>query len=294
MPACFRMGITHEHQVTTLAGDLWNFRGFPIFDQGGTVRQMLFFCQEIGSKLQAQAEALRASQLASLGELAAGVAHEINNPLNGVINYAQLLHNRSSDDPKTREITERLIREGGRIAAIVGSLLAFARPQQEAKRPIALAGILNDCLTLAEVQLRKQGITLQLDLPADLPQVVGMPQQLQQLFLNLISNARYALNEKFPGSHPDKILEIGGELVPLQGQLWVRLTFQDYGTGIPEAIRDKVLNPFFTTKPSDRGTGLGLSISHGIVKDHGGRLQISSVTGVFTAVTIDLPAEATF
>ena len=291
MPACFRRGIIHEHQVTTLAGDLWNFRGFPIFDQAGQVRQVLFYCQEVGSRLQAQAEAIRSSQLASLGELAAGVAHEINNPLNGIINYAQMLHNRFSADDRNREITERLLREGSRIAAIVGSLLAFARPQKEAKRPVVLAGVLRDCLTLAGVQLHKQGIVLQVDLPEDLPRVVAMPQQLQQVFLNLISNARYALCEKYPENHADKILEISGEALKLQDGLWVRLTFQDYGTGIPEAIRDKVLNPFFTTKPPDCGTGLGLSISHGIVKDHGGKLQLSSVPGVFTAVTIDLPAQ---
>lgn len=291
MPACFDLGVTHEHEVTTLAGDLWNFRGFPIFDQGGKVRQALFYCQELGSRLHAQAEAIRASQLASLGELAAGVAHEINNPLNGVINYAQMLANRHADDPRAREVTERLLKEGSRIAAIVGSLLAFARPQKEAKRPVVLAEVLQDCLTLAGVQLHKQGIVLQLDLPLDLPQVVAMPQQLQQVFLNLISNARYALCEKYPDNHTDKILEISGEALDLQDGLWVRLTFQDYGTGIPEAIRDKVLNPFFTTKPPDRGTGLGLSISHGIIKDLGGKLQLSSVPGVFTVVTIDLPAE---
>ena len=291
MQDCFQSGTSQEYQMTTVGDDLWNIRGFPIADQAGRAHQVLLYCQEVGSKMQAHAEALRASQLASLGELAAGVAHEINNPLNGVINYAQMLRNRFADDPKAREVTERLLKEGSRIAAIVGSLLAFARPHKEAKRPVVLAEVLQDCLTLAGVQLHKQGIVLQLDLPVDLPQVVAMPQQLQQVFLNLISNARYALCEKYPDNHADKILEISGEALDLQDGLWVRLTFQDYGTGIPEAIRDKVLNPFFTTKPPDRGTGLGLSISHGIIKAHGGKLQLSSVPGVFTVVTIDLPAE---
>lgn len=290
MQESFRNGSPHELHLTTLNGDVWVIRGFPICDPQGEVRQLLLYCQEIGGKLQAQAEAVRASQLASLGELAAGVAHEINNPLNGVINYAQMLHNRLAEDGKARELTERLLREGNRIAAIVGSLLAFARPQTEEKSPVALVEVLNDCLTLAGVQLRKQGIALRVDLPADLPRVLAMPQRLQQVFLNLISNARYALNEKFPDAHPDKILEISGEAVQLQQQPWVRLIFQDYGTGIAEEIREKVLNPFFTTKPPDRGTGLGLSISHGIIKDHGGRLQLSSVPGGFTAVIIHLPA----
>lgn len=290
MQASFDSAIPCDYQLTALKGDIWGIRGFPICDSQGEVRQLLLYCQEIGDKLQAQAEAIRASQLASLGELAAGVAHEINNPLNGVINYAQILHNRFTADGKARELTERLLREGSRIATIVGSLLAFARPQTEAKSPVALVEVINDCLTLAGVQLDKQGIALRVDLPADLPRVLGMPQRLQQVFLNLISNARYALNEKFPGADPEKILEISGEAVQLQNQSWVRLIFQDYGTGIAEEIREKVLNPFFTTKPPDRGTGLGLSISHGIIKDHGGRLQLSSVPGAFTAVIMHLPA----
>lgn len=290
MQASFHSAIPCDYQLTALSGDIWGIRGFPICDAQGEVPQLLLYCQEIGGKLQAQAEAIRASQLASLGELAAGVAHEINNPLNGVINYAQMLHNRFAGNDKAREVTERLLREGNRIAAIVGSLLAFARPQTEAKRPVALGEVINDCLALAGVQLHKQGIRLQIDLPPKLPRVLAMPQRLQQVFLNLISNARYALNEKYPEAHPEKILEISGEAVQLQGQEWVRLTFQDYGIGIPEAIRDKILNPFFTTKPPDRGTGLGLSISHGIIKDHEGRLKISSVPGVFTAVIIHLPA----
>lgn len=235
---------------------------------------------------QAQADIVRASHLASLGELAAGVAHEINNPINGVINYAQLLVNRLEQDATNRGLAERIIREGDRIATIVRSLLAFAGPQRETGTLLDIAGALHDCLALASAQLQKEGIILRLDLAENLPHLSGFKQQLQQVFLNLISNARYALNERYPPGDPQKILEISAcQAVGSR----VRLVFKDYGTGIPAAVVDKVLNPFFTTKPADRGTGLGLSISYGIVTNHGGTLKISSDYGHFTVATVELP-----
>ncbi|WP_305043952.1 sensor histidine kinase [Geoalkalibacter sp.] len=238
---------------------------------------------------KAQAELIRASQLASLGELAAGVAHEINNPINGVINYAQMLVNRLPSDGDERELAARIIQEGERIAQIVGGLLAFARPQQERITPLNIGDVVKCCLPLVEAQLRREDVRLVLSLPSDLPLVPGKKQQLQQVILNLISNARHALNEKYPGADPGKVLEIRAEEIADEVGARVRLTFRDQGTGIPEEVRDKIFNPFFTTKPADRGTGLGLSISYGIIKDHGGTLRVSSQTGLYTVVCVELP-----
>ncbi len=106
----------------------------------------------------------------------------------------------------------------------------------------------------------------------------------------MISNARYALIEKFPKAHKDKILEIKGESITRESFPFIRVTFLDRGTGIPPNILDKVVEPFFSTKPKGVGTGLGLSISHGIVSNHGGTMKIDSVEGLYTRVTIDLPA----
>ncbi|WP_305043756.1 sensor histidine kinase [Geoalkalibacter sp.] len=237
---------------------------------------------------QAQAEVLRASQLASIGELAAGVAHEINNPVNGVINYAQMLVNRLGGDEVNRQLAEGILREGDRIAAIVGSLLAFARPQAEAKRPVDLGELLKDCLLLVGAQLRKEGIVFGIEVAVDVPAIAARKQHLQQVFLNLISNARYALNEKYPGKNPDKVLEIRVDMIETS-KGFVRISFHDHGVGVPRHLRDKVFNPFFTTKPADRGTGLGLSISYGIIKDHGGRLLLDSEEGSFTTLSIELP-----
>jgi len=245
--------------------------------------------EEITDRRLAEAEAIRAGQLAALGELAAGVAHEINNPINGIINYAQLLLNKSSKDSMEQDIAARIIKESDRIAHIVKSLLSFAREGREEKFPLRMHEIMSETLGLIETQLDKDGITLQTDIPEDLPFIIGQPQQLEQVFLNIISNARYTLNQKYPGEDKNKILEIRGKGIMLRKRPYVRISFNDRGTGIHEGLLDKVMNPFFSTKPADIGTGLGLSISHSIIKNHMGKLFIDSREGKFTKVIIELP-----
>jgi PAS domain S-box-containing protein len=241
-------------------------------------------------KKMAEAEVLRAGQLASLGELAAGVAHEINNPINGIINYAALISRKCPDDSTEKEISERIIKEGDRIANIVRSLLSFARDMKEEKQPFDLKHIMSDTLALTEAQIRKDGIHLEMDIPDNISPVIVQPQQIEQVFLNILSNSRYALNQKFEREHPDKILSIRAEPVSKNGSPFVRITFHDHGTGIPENIRDKIMNPFFSTKPGNAGTGLGLSISHGIISDHKGSISIESEEGSYTTVVVELPA----
>jgi len=247
--------------------------------------------REILERKQAEAEAIRSSQLASLGELAAGIAHEVNNPVNGIINYAQLLVN--SLDPGSREndIAGRIIKEGDRIANLVTNLLSFARDSKNEKSTCDINHIMLSTLALTEAQLRHDGILLKVDVPAGLPQVRGNLQQIEQVFLNVISNSRYALNRKFHGNHPEKELEIRAESLNINGLSGVRVSFHDRGTGIPAGIIDKITDPFFSTKPANVSTGLGLSISHGIITDHGGSIAFESIEGEYTKVVIDLPAD---
>jgi signal transduction histidine kinase/PAS domain-containing protein len=247
--------------------------------------------QEIAERKLAEAEALRASQLASLGELAAGVAHEINNPVNGIINYTQILFNKSEAGSKEHDIAERIIREGDRIADIIKSLLSFARDNKDKKHPVHINEIISESLALTETQIKKDGIHLRVKVSPDLPKIVAQPQQIEQVFLNIISNARYALNQKYPEEHDNKTLEIKADKAIINNEPHIRTIFYDKGSGIPDEIQGKIINPFFSTKSDSHGTGLGLSISHGIISDHSGRLSIDSVNGEFTRITIDLPAE---
>lgn len=289
----FRSSRAESSQISTPDGRLLDLKAYPIYDDDRRANNVIIVASDITEKTTLQAEAMRASHLASLGELAAGVAHEINNPINGIINYAQILFNRSTRDSRESDVANRIIREGDRIAGIVRSLLSFARERKEEKIPVNLQKILLETITLTEAQIRKDGITLKIDIPSDLPDILANPQQIQQVFLNIISNARYALNKKYPGVHENKTLEVSGKKISAAGRTHIQIMFLDRGAGIPADIIDKVMNPFFSTKSSGEGTGLGLSISHGIIKDHDGILVLNSIEGRFTKVMIDLPAKET-
>ena len=149
--------------------------------------------------------------------------------------------------------------------------------------------MLSDSLDLTETQVIKDGIDLSVDIPDELPKIRVRSHKIQQVFLNIISNARYALNLKFPHAHEDKVLRIKGEEVITDNIKYVRVIFYDRGSGISADILDRICDPFFTSKPPGKGTGLGLSISHAIVKDHDGRLYFDSVEGKYCKTIIDLP-----
>lgn len=265
----------------------------PLKDESGRSIGILGIFWDVTEKVALEEEAILNRQLAALGELAAGIGHEINNPVMGIINYAQILANESKEKSMERDMAYRIMKEGDRIANIVKTLLHFARPGSKRERHcVGINEILSDTLLLSEAQLRKEGIRVKLNISPNLPYLPMQPQQIQQAFLNAISNARYALNQKYPEMNNDKILEILGEKTISDNCPHVKITFYDHGTGIPAAIREKVLDPFFTTKPRGTGTGLGLSISHNIIKDHGGKLLIDSIEGEYTKITFILPVSA--
>lgn len=264
----------------------------PIRDEKNNIIGIPGIFWDITEKIALQMEAIRTRQLASLGELAAGVAHEVNNPINGIINCAQILVDNSSKEGEDVDMASRIIKEGDRVANIVNRLLSFARHgnNNNLKNNANLHDILSDTFILVNAQLKREGIKVKLKLPKKIPEVTVDSQQIQQVFLNITSNARYALNQKYPKTHANKILEILGEEITINNRPYVKITFYDRGTGIPANIKDKVLDPFFTIKPRGEGTGLGLSISHGIISENNGKITIDSVEGKFTKVAIIMPA----
>jgi len=276
--------------MSTPDGGQWEMRTVPIVREDGTIESVLEVATDITEKLALQAETMRAAHLASIGELAAGVAHEINSPINGIINYAQILCNKSPAGSSPHDLASRILKEGNRIGDIVRGLLTFARERKEERRPVGVTDILSESLALTRAQMKAEGIVLLIHVPPHLSEIVANPQQIQQVFMNIINNARYALNQKYQGAHKNKILQIRGESMREGGVPYVRVTFRDRGVGIPAHLVNKVMEPFFSTKPSGNGTGLGLSVSHGIISDHHGRVTIESVEGEFTNVLVDLPA----
>ncbi len=286
----FISGKEENAEILTPDGKVWDVRAFPICDENGEVINVIELAGDITEKVSLQAGAMRTRHLASLGELAAGVAHEINNPVNNIINYAQILIDEFEEEKRDDEIARRIIRDGDRIATIVRSLLSFARIRKEEKSYVDLHEIFSDTLSLTSAQIRKDGIHLKVNMPSKFIRIPVQSQQIQQVFLNLISNARFALNQKYHGTDENKIIEITCKEIKIDNDPYVRIEFHDHGTGIPQHMIDKVINPFFSTKPNQEGTGLGLSISHGIITEHGGKFMIHSVEGESTNIIIDLPA----
>lgn len=227
--------------------------------------------------------------LSSIGELAAGVAHEINNPINGIINYAQILVNRLPRGSIEAQLADRIIAEGERVAGIVRSLLSVASPELTERSSVSISNILSECLALIGAQFIAEGIHLIVDVPADLPSVMCNQKQVQQVFLNIISNARFALNQKQTGYNPGKILRIQCRTIQFENQPAILMEFHDTGCGIPAGQIAKVMTPFFTTKPCGSGSGMGLSVSRSIIQNHGGSLTIESRSGEYTKVSVVIP-----
>ncbi len=278
-----------EVAVITHHGAVLDIRAFPI-KEAERVSSVLLLVSDITEKMAMQAEAMQAAHMASLGELAAGVAHEINNPITGIINYGQILINECSPESMEKDIGGRIVKEGERIGRIVKTLLSYARNGREEKKPVRVPAILEESIILIQGQIRKEGIDLKIDLHDDLPEVDANFQQIQQCFINIINNARYALNQKYPEKHKNKRFEITGERVTISGRPYVRIVIYDQGVGISAHELSMLTKPFFSTKPFGKGTGLGLNITQKIIADHGGQLSFESTKGEFTRVIIDLPA----
>ncbi len=280
-----------EVSLVTHNGAVLDLRAFPI-KEGETVSNVLLLATNVTEKMALQAEAIQACHLATLGELAAGIAHEINNPITGIINYGQILINESSAESMANDIGKRIVKEGERIGRIVKTLLSYARDDEgERRKTTYLSAILEESIILTQAQMRKEGIALKINILDDLPEVDVNSQQIQQSFINIISNARYALNEKYPRRHENKLLEITGEKVIISDRPYVRIVFHDQGVGVSPHELPLLTKAFFSTKPFGKGTGLGLNITERIIRDHGGFLSFESLKREFTKVIIDLPAK---
>jgi PAS domain S-box-containing protein len=235
-------------------------------------------------------DSIRTAQLAAIGELAAGVAHEVNNPINGIINFAQLLYDDCPDDSEQAMILKKIIQEGERIATITYNLLSFARENENEQTIVDLNEVVSDSISLVEHQLKNDGILIRTDLFQPSMLIVGNHLQLMQVVLNMISNSRFALNERYREPSSDKQIHFSSMPIEIDGRKYCRLVVRDHGTGIPQGILDKLFDPFFTSKPAGKGTGLGLSISYGIVQNHRGILRVDSILNKYTEMIVEIPA----
>ena len=267
----------------------------PLTTEGEKVMLMSLRDLSLRKQLEAEREEMQrqlyqSSKLASIGELSAGVAHEINNPLNGIINFAQLL--KDEETPRSefeQQMLDGIIDEGGRIAKIVRELLTFARADTQDLSRVHFADCVKTSIALFGRQFEKDGIHVEIDLAPDLPLVRADGSRLRQVVVNMISNAHHALQAKASHSSEQKVFRISARRAGKTGEL-LRVEFYDNGVGIKPQNLSKVFDPFFTTRRDGGGTGLGLSVSFGIIRDFGGTINVESEEGKYTRFVIELAA----
>ena len=243
-------------------------------------------------KNEIEAQLRQQQKLEAIGTLAGGVAHEINNPINGIMNYAQLILDGSGNqNTKQAEFAKEIISETERVATIVRNLLQFSRQEKQSHSYASIYDIINQSVSLINTVVKRDQITLVVDLDEGLPDIKCRSQQIQQVIMNLLTNARDALNEKFEGYNEDKLIFVTCSYYTSDNRRWIKMIVEDHGNGIPVEVRDKIFEPFFSTKPKEIGTGLGLSISFGIVSDHHGKIDFETMEGRYTKFILDLPVD---
>ncbi|MEW6712178.1 MAG: ATP-binding protein, partial [Candidatus Riflebacteria bacterium] len=283
MTDVLKTNITVENEKLKLKGQslarIVEVNAFPFRNEQGGMLGTVFFIKDV-TQISAMEEQLkRADRLSALGVLAAGIAHEIRNPLTGMKMIVQLLESEFSKDDARREPLWIIQKEIDRLEGIIGNLLDFARPTKPKAIDVDVEKVVDDCFLLVKNQLKKQGIIYEKKSCGDFPKVTGDPDQLKQVFINIMTNAIQALAR-------------GGKLLVIieHREDSLIIGFEDNGTGIPTDRLQDIFNPFMTTK--EDGTGLGLSMAQRIVEEHGGKIEVQSSLGEGSTFFVHLPVKA--
>jgi PAS domain S-box/PAS domain S-box len=252
----------------------------PITDKDGNYIGAIVGVQDITGRIKMQEQLIMQDRLASIGQMASGIAHELNNPLTSVIGFSELLLGKDLAADVREDLTT-INREAKRTANVVRGLLAFARKQGTEKALVDINSSVQGVLQLRSYEQRVNNIKVNVRFAFDLPQILGNGDQLQQVFLNIIANAEQAMLEAHHGGSLTIVTERVGDIV--------KASIGDDGPGISEENMKKLFTPFFTTKVVGKGTGLGLSICHGIVSEHGGKIYAVSEVGKGATFVVEFP-----
>ncbi len=251
-----------------------------------TISQLRATQLELRERMDAQRKAenrlLQAAKLAAVGEMAAGIAHELNNPLTSVTGFAELALDEFPAENQTRKDLELVVREAKRARDVVRRLLDFARQGESSRSSVSLNEVVDDVVALSRHLIHTSGVELVTHFDEKLPWVMMDANQIKQVALNLVHNALQAM--------PDGgILEIETSSARRNGRAWALISVRDTGVGISQADKGRIFEPFFTTKGNHGGTGLGLSVTYGIITDHGGTIEVESESGKGSKFTVRLP-----
>ena len=259
----------------------------PIENPGGGYRALIFL-RDVTQKRTQELSLLQAEKMSSIGILAAGVAHEINNPLNSVAGYAEALQRRLKNYPELQDdqrledfnpYLEVIVREVYRCKNIIDNLLSFSRKSDGSRGRVDLNGIIREVLQLLQHKSRYESLLVRESLAASLPVMHGDGGALRQVFLNLLLNAMQAITG-------EGTIEVSTRYAAG----WLEASVTDNGSGIPAELIDQIWNPFFTTKTVGKGSGLGLALAYDIVKNHGGEIAVASTVGKGTEFIVRFPA----
>jgi signal transduction histidine kinase/GAF domain-containing protein len=257
----------------------WEINTFAVLNDNNQPGQAIIIEQDVTEKRRLEANLIQSEKLAAVGQLAAGVVHEINNPLTAIIANAQILARELADDPDKLESVKLIELAGGRASQVVQSLLGFARKENYDFKPTDLNDTIQNAIKLLQHKLVAQSVPLKQDLAEDMPMIQGSRDHLEGVWVNLIINALDAMKGQ------EGKLALSSRFVNNE----FRVTIADNGQGIPPEKISHIFEPFYTTKGFNQGTGLGLSICHRIVKNHGGYITVDSQIGLGTKFTIVLP-----
>lgn len=270
-------------EMQTPAGEIFLLHFYPVLDDHGEVVSVVRYARDITEQRQLEQQIQRTEKLAALGQLAAGVAHEINNPLGVILTYTDLLKHQLQDRPEVLQDVDTIDKHTLACKKIVADLLKFARSENGPKQLGFLNQAITEAVHMVMPQMNKHRIAIHTDLAPDLPMLNLDLDKIKQVFVNLLMNAQQAI-----GNNGEIRISSSS-----QGNGWQQVTIRDNGKGIPPNLLEKIFDPFFSTKPAGEGTGLGLSVSYGIIKDHRGEILVRSEPGQWTEFTILLPASDT-
>jgi len=271
-----------EYRVRHADGDWRTLRASagPLFDAEGKISGVVASARDVTESKQFERQLAQKEKFTSMGQMMAGAAHELNNPLTAILGVSDLLRERATDDA-TRRHVGIVLQQARRAAGIVQNLLAFSRPTVLGRSKVKLDELVRRALQNQEASLRQKNITVHLDSPENLPPIEGDAKLLTQVFMNIITNAEQAISSaRDHGNLRISLSLAAGNLVA---------SFSDDGPGVAPAITDKIFDPFFTTKRPGGGTGLGLTICLAVAKEHGGRIEVQSSPATGATFRVVLP-----
>jgi two-component system, NtrC family, sensor kinase len=272
-----------EEVALPAMGGVFQISVSPWYDKDNRLLGSIHVAKDISNEKLLQQQLIQSEKLSAIGELISGIAHELNNPLTGVMGYSQLLQLRKDLDDHAKESLLKINNLALRCQKIVQNLLSFARKQKPERTLSDVNEILEKTVELRGYEFQVNNIEISRELDKNLPKTIADAHQLQQVFLNILTNAEQAMLE----SHGKGRLNIGTRTDVQNARIIVEIT--DDGPGIPESYLTRIFDPFFTTKEVGKGTGLGLSLSYGMIKEHGGNIYARSRLGEGSTFVIELP-----